>query len=310
MKQLKLFVLVLFLSIGSSKADERSEWLVERRAWIEQAKRAKTPESMQNLARIVSGVGRSLDQASPEAKDLFNQAQSYLLSIPGHAEYYRDRINDEREKLEEVKTNGNVMEIADQRREWQKAKTGFQVMAHLPSVETVRVLSEFITDDRGKLTLPPKPTYDDQVAWQVNRPHSYSALFSLNALPLVSKPCKPLGHAFMPEEMDDAVKSWQQWFEEIKAGKRTFRFEGDPTDYDLNGPATKDKVERIAMHQRRENERNTKNGRMAEKAEMPAQPSVGWQPSKSVIYGMIAAGIAVVFVLIWFFKKAKRAQRI
>jgi hypothetical protein len=29
-----------------------------------------------------------------------------------------------------------------------------------------------------------------------------------------------------------------------------------------------------------------------------------------VIYGMIAAGIAVVFVLIWFFKKAKRAQRI
>src|SRR5690606_26228155 len=64
---------------------------------------------------------------------------------------------------------------------------------------------------------------------------------TLQRLPLTFKPVKRAGYTF-PYEY---VYAWQNWYEQIKAGSRTFRFEGDPTEYDLNGPVPKEKLQRI-----------------------------------------------------------------
>ena len=37
---------------------------------------------------------------------------------------------------------------------------------------------------------------------------------------------------------DDQVVSWQLWYEQVKAGARTFRFKGDPQEYNLQGPVS------------------------------------------------------------------------
>jgi hypothetical protein len=38
--------------------------------------------------------------------------------------------------------------------------------------------------------------------------------------------------------LDSDVEPWRLWYEQLKAGNRTFRFKGDPQEYSLSGPAT------------------------------------------------------------------------
>ncbi len=50
------------------------------------------------------------------------------------------------------------------------------------------------------------------------------AMLTFTKLPLVSKPVGTGGDA------EHDLSSWRQWYEQVKAGKRTFRFVGDPTE--------------------------------------------------------------------------------
>jgi hypothetical protein len=56
-----------------------------------------------------------------------------------------------------------------------------------------------------------------------------AAARTLWSLPLTFK---PTGKVYTPEEM----LTWRLWYEQVKAGNRTFRFEGDPQEYNLQGP--------------------------------------------------------------------------
>jgi hypothetical protein len=51
------------------------------------------------------------------------------------------------------------------------------------------------------------------------------------------------------------IEAWQLWYEQIKSGNRTFRFKGDPKDYDLTGPVSKDKLQRVERDRKRDDER-------------------------------------------------------
>ncbi|MCB1133338.1 MAG: hypothetical protein KDN05_19610, partial [Verrucomicrobiae bacterium] len=83
-------------------------------------------------------------------------------------------------------------------------------------------------------------------------PVFHKAAGALDTLPIVAKPMDAPPHGYdCPED----TRPWRQWYQEIKDGKRTFRFEGDPTEYDLDGPAPKQKLERIALADRRDTER-------------------------------------------------------
>lgn len=304
----RLFMILCLLSTGA-KGDERSEWFSERRSWIEQAKTNPNAVELSKLGRIVTGVGPNLGKASPEAKELFYEARALLLSTPGFAEYHRDRINEERAKLDKLDREQNISMWTYQRAQWQNAKVGFAVMAYLPSVETMRVLGGFIRDERGKLTLPENPTYSEQVRWHDSWPNAYSAVFTLKTLPLVAKPIQLPDVALKPADIDEAVKTWRQWFDEVEAGKRTFRFEGDPTEYDLDGPAPKEKLERIAMHQRREGGRASRHAPAVAQAGAAEQSPAASPAQRNVAYAMIAAGIAVMASMVWYFRTARRKGR-
>jgi hypothetical protein len=121
----------------------------------------------------------------------------------------------------------------------------------------------------------------------------------LDSLPIVAKPMKapPQGYD-SPEE----TLPWRQWYQEIKDGRRTFRFEGDPTEYDLNGPAPKEKLERLALATRMDKDRAARHGGTDE-ATTPEPPV----SSKTPIVGLVLAGSAVFASLVWYFRKAKRA---
>lgn len=309
MKFLLFVFLLVSLYSGQCCADERSEWFAERREWIDRAKRDTDPESFENLSRILIGIGRNSDRASPEARDLFEQSKKLLLSTPGHAEYYRDRINEAREKLEHAREHENSSMVAYYRGKWDKAREGFTVMSYLPSVETVKVLGEFLGDERGKIVLTRGYSRDDELLAFIKRPHCYSAMLALQRLPIVEKPCEPLGTDYMPDELEPALKPWQQWYQEIKDGKRTFRFEGDPVEYDLNGPAPKDKVERIARDQKREVERQGGRQRAAALPAVAEQATTSSRSRPVTIALLIASIVLLGSIGFYILRKRRHGAR-
>jgi hypothetical protein len=113
-------------------------------------------------------------------------------------------------------------------------------------------------------------------------------------LPLASKPTSNR----LDHEAEGALAVWQAWYEQIKAGKRTFRFEGDPTEYDLNGPAPKEKLVRIERDRKRDEERAA-GGRRG------SSPDTGFLPPMLAEHPGTTVGVmgACIFcaVAVWHF---------
>ncbi|MCU0781756.1 MAG: hypothetical protein MUF04_11730, partial [Akkermansiaceae bacterium] len=195
-------------------------------------------------------MARHKDNSSDEYRELFEEARKTLSSIPGVHEYYRARIVDARDEWEEAPERLRNTIFYDA---VQPSWVGFSVLKHLPSAETVRALGSLLDDERGRyIPDPARPLHweDEMAANFIGKSNCELAVTSLAALPLVAKPVgAPSAKAF------DDVPAWRQWYREIAEGRRTFRFEGDPTEYDLDGPASADKLERTRALRERERDR-------------------------------------------------------
>jgi hypothetical protein len=235
-------------------------------------------------------------------RPVFHAAQNALLAIPGHSEYYRDKINTTRKLMEENLKSGDPMYIK-YRTDLDYAVTyGFQTMRQLPSVETVRVLGEFLFDERGYVR---EPTRTGEAARYDKIKHSpvlLKAGEALDHLPIVGKPPKDKRFYDTPEDLE----GWRQWYLQIKEGKRTFRFEGDPTEYDLNGPASEQKLARIALDRKRDLERVTRYQRVtSEKESLAATAStIVTKPGNLAI---ILSTLLVLASAVWYYFRRKRA---
>jgi hypothetical protein len=63
---------------------------------------------------------------------------------------------------------------------------------------------------------------------------SGEAARTLGKLPLKNKP--PVGTWRYRHITIEDLKLWKNWYAQVKEGRRTFSFEGDPQEYDLTGP--------------------------------------------------------------------------
>ena len=119
----------------------------------------------------------------------------------------------------------------------------------------MRVLGEFLTDESGPEFIVQDERRDLTMSWY--------AVAALSQLPLLDMPTT-FGVQYDDRSVSMAVPSWRLWYEQIKSGNRTFRFKGDPTEYDLDGPASPQKLERIAKNRQRDEKREAgKKGREA-----------------------------------------------
>jgi hypothetical protein len=225
-----------------------------------------------------------------QQKNIFDKAQAALLSIPGHAEYYRDRILDAQERFK--KREGEAP-WSDYDRE---SMYGFQTLPHLPSPETVRVYGELLSSD----WVPP----GNEIAplSEKRAPLSVRATAGLAKLPVRNK---PFNDSLTPGNIADAHASWQLWHEQIKSGKRTFRFEGDPTEYDLNGPASKQKLERIALDHKRDAERAAGWNKLGPSSTAAIVNNVK-NPPKAISISIIIASAILLTSLAWYFVKTRK----
>ena len=217
-----------------------------------------------------------------------------LLAIPGHAEYFEKQIKDLQTKLE----NAPKDEEWNFRVDYDDVQiNGFQTLEQLPSPESVRVLGNFLADKKGGIDFAetgPNPSVDQIMAQQKkNCNFAAMALFKLIANP----PMEDTG-SFRP----GVLEAWLDWHEEVKAGHRTFRFKDNPMEYDLNGPAPKEKLIRIERDRKRDEERATGHKKSASGLESSSAIAIAGKPLSIAAF---PAACAMIGVLVWYFLRGR-----
>ena len=151
------FPLVLRANLPSDPV-AYAAWEQRLLSGIEQRKKSPPEIAIPKLGDLVSQLSQGANIEGGE-RPVFHAAQSALLSIPDHAQYYQDKIEDIREQ---VKANANLsLEEKERLRRAGKPAVGlgdyeevcsnaFTVLAQLPGPETVAVLGHFLEDPEGR----------------------------------------------------------------------------------------------------------------------------------------------------------------
>ncbi len=192
-----------------------------------EATKGMSPEvAIPELAKIVIKTSKYHIFQVQERFEVHEKSRDRLLSIPGHAEYFGKRITDSYGRFRNGYAEGKgAFYIGHYRNVNREA---FATLAMLPSTETVRVLGPMLKED---WKWPDYEEMEKRDGYQSTL--AIRALSTLAKLPIANPPSEPMPHILL---LRDNLETWQQWYAEIEAGRRTFRFIGDNTEYDLRGP--------------------------------------------------------------------------
>ena len=161
----------------------------------------------------------------------------------------------------------------------------YLALAELPSPQVIGLLGELLYDERDPWKDEPKSDYSRP------RPNSFNATQTLNRIGLDGVQIIELKTT---RDNEAALHQWKLWYEQVKAGTRTFRFKGDPQEYSLAGPVIEpreSKSTRPAAESKRAFEASTETANKT--TSMPIWP-------------LTIAG-ALLVVAIWFAMKREPA---
>lgn len=219
-----VIVLLLLIVVQVSRA---SEWQDMQMGKMESLGGLPISEQIEILGSIVQIGHRG--ELNEEHKAVLARSQSLLISIPGHAEYYEKKIKD-RQAMIDASPEGEKSNYVPGYGMLQRKS--FQILSLMPSPETVRVLGDFLSDEKGgwhfKDGVPPA-TVTDEVLYPQPRNCDQAAqvLFQLIDNPPVAGQTQKYG---------SNIPEWRLWYNQVKAGTRPIRFKGDTQDYNMNGP--------------------------------------------------------------------------
>jgi hypothetical protein len=253
MKKLLLSFLFIFIwSFASGmrvpeNPGEASVWFNRISEGINRlSKSSDTKKAISGLGEYVRKLGRRADHPDARWREAYILAKFTLLTIPGHAEYFRDEIENERMALEPESYRGSY----DRNRIWL-----FETFHHLPSPETIRVLGDFLEDERD---LGQEPAWTSDGLLMGLNPNSRLALKALNNIglrdPGFSAPkagewpdaknyatreeAKLAAWNYSDNKLREEVAPWRVWFAKVKSGHRTFSFKGEAVEYRFNPDGT------------------------------------------------------------------------
>jgi hypothetical protein len=185
------------------------------------------------------GYRKSYPGHSIAVDDIYKKLQSELLSIPGHAEYAREEIEKARLSLGAL-----IYEVGYERTRARQ----FETLSQLPSPESVKVLGDYLDDDRD---LAEEPVWFPDGGVAGLDPNSLLAVKTLNSIGLRDADFPPPDVGERPSLEDYAVRDkawrdiwhyeydkrrkeldpWRAWYVEVKSGQRTFSFKGQSVEY-------------------------------------------------------------------------------
>jgi hypothetical protein len=171
---------------------------------------------------------------------VYDQLQSKVVSIPCHAEYFRDEIEKERAALKPNQFRGSYDD---------KRRLFFEKLSHLPSAESIKVLGGYLSDERdAEKEAGWEPVDLFLIGVEPNSDHAREALKKIGlrntsfAEPDVGEWPSPTSYSTREEYMrvkfsylvalrEARLKPWLAWYAEVKDGRRTFSFKGQKVEY-------------------------------------------------------------------------------
>ncbi len=282
---------------------------------IARAKLHHDEQAILDLSRILRGVGGNLNNATSEAKELYVAAQKLLLTNPDHADYYENKIEFLRAEVlaNAKKSEAEIGKMQDQglevvhRSDYERfcSMFAFPTLSLLPSAETVRVLGSYLNDPVGRdgKTLLGEPRHtpgDDFEPYPCNAEMATAAIRHLG----IEHPPFPTPQGRAGKSMSDPeVDAWKDWWNQVKDGKRTYRFIGSPIEYGPDGPASSETIQKVQRDLKRNAERAA--GHRKQSPGLVADIGIS-QVGKLRSIGGIVAAATVVAAAIWYFLKGRR----
>ena len=214
-----MFLILFFSSI--SGYSQSSAWYNDAVSKIENTSSLPPQERIPILSQYLTVGGftgkppTGFRRNNVEDQQVFEKAQSALLVIPGHAEFFMKPIEDTYERLAQNKFDTEPPKIAGDLVDVGRV---FQMLSQLPSPETVKVLGEFMVNDKvmdAWMEETKNVTSEEQHdRLSVNPPLGPQAAYAINFLPLKSKPVKEWDYSGY-----DDVRKWRNWYQQIKDGR-------------------------------------------------------------------------------------------
>ncbi len=178
--------------------------------------------SSENILALGREIGSSdrFKNSSPEYMTVHSELVNAMIKIPGHAQIIADEI----EHLREQKIQGSTEALrAKHHLVYQDQRGNYirKVLANLPSPETIKVLGDYLSDERD----PPLPINITQ-DWSDMPANCNLAAAAISKIGLRNPPATKWPTDYSPE-----LKNCREWWDEIKSGRKTFSFKGQNVEY-------------------------------------------------------------------------------
>lgn len=180
-------------------------------------------EAVPLLAKCVREVSFYFEFQVKERHAVLEEARAVLNAIPGHAEYYARKINAERQQVIDGKLDWKTYN--------REREDSFRMLVVMRTINSVRVQLHFLDDLKGHYT-------DDLFPGQDNR-CSNAGDAAANLQEIIGRP-KEL--EYEPDIRKHATY-WKAWWQDVEAGKTTFRFKDSPVEYNAKGQVAAAKEE-------------------------------------------------------------------
>lgn len=276
-------------------------WFEKRHAFVERAKADPSEKNVNDLIENFHYMGFHLKGASDEFLALAEEMRQTLAAIPTlpdqlHARILKARAEQQAQPTQQYRDAMYYESV-------QKVVPYFDVLSNLKTPASVRVLGDLLSDHRG--AYDPDSIEDiEDLRWAalVRTSNSQYAIIVLMASALENKPLVIPPSRKYSRPTREQIAVWERWYERIKAGNATFRFEGDPTEYDLDGPASPEKLARIRANRQRDEDREQRQRAAAALpgGAAPAAPSAAETSLAFPWLGAVLGGLAVLSSLAWY----------
>jgi hypothetical protein len=261
---------------------------------------AQSNEKTQELGEMLRQIKTLGYRESREKDEIVSELEKRLVSTPGHAIFYQRKIDSLREEvlanagkpedeINQMRVDGTLIDFGTYEKFQREA---FAVMGLMRSSETVAVLGYFLNDPEGRNG---KTLLGDAIYLGEGRKlavNAEEATKAIRQLAIENPPFQTAGAQDYYYVREGEIDAWKSWWNDVKDGKRTYRFIGSGVEYGPAGPVSGGKA-----HQSR--------------TDRKGNSAVSSQEDHSRM-AMIMVGILVACCLcvaaVWYYLKSARTR--
>ena len=301
--------------ISKDEFDAQREGLARWARIAEESTKVPNEQMIEKLAEGIRKTSRPNIYSIEGTADVAAKLRNALIPIPGHAKCFENKIealreevlataklsNEERTKLQnEGKELPHISDYEDYC-SWK----AFPTLGNLPSPETVAVLGRYLNEPTGRdgktlLGQPRVTPGSDDISYAPCNAEMAAA--AISQLGIENPPyTNPHPGMLMRKIPDEQVDAWKDWWNEVKAGKRTYRFIGSNIEYGPDGPVNK---EQLKGDPKRSEELT--DGRDKPTKEIATENSSDTRTSfKILTIALVFGVVAVIASIVWYFRKSR-----